>query len=91
MYCFDYIKHKKAPKEKDEKCFHCWAVVSYGFKLDLIFDNVSEKINGKILLKVYRDQIFKLVVNFWLLEDQDFVLKEEGNNAHKKVYNWNIV
>lgn len=46
-YCIDCIQHKEALKEEDEKYFHCWATISYGFKLNLIFYNFSENSNGK--------------------------------------------
>lgn len=42
-------------------------------------------------LKVYRDQILKPVVKPWLLESQDFVLKEDSNSGYGKAHNWNIV
>lgn len=65
--------------------------MSYGFKLDIIFYNVSEKTNGKILLKVYRTQILEPVVKLWLLEGQNFVLKKNGKNGPEKVNNQDIV
>ena len=65
--------------------------MSYGFKLHFIFYDVPGKTNKKILFKVYRDQILEPVVKPWLLEGQDFVLKEDVNNGYAKAHNRNIV
>lgn len=42
-------------------------------------------------LKVYKNQILELVVKLWLLKSQDFVLKKDGHNRHRKTHNKNIV
>lgn len=81
----------KKSLKKDRKYFYYETIVSYNFKLDLIFYNVLENTNKKILLKVYKNQIFELVVKPWLLKCQNFVLKKDSNNGYKKTYNWNII
>ena len=44
-----------------------------------------------MLLQVYINQILEPVVKPWLLEKQDFVLKEDGDSGHAKVKNRNFV
>lgn len=61
--------------------------MSYSFKLEFIFYNVLENTNRKILLNVYRNKILELIVKSWVLEFQNFVLKKDGNNRHKKAHN----
>lgn len=53
--------------------------MGYNFKSDLIFYDVPGNTNGKMSLKVYRDQILELVAKPWLLEGQDFVLEKDGD------------
>ena len=47
--------------------------------------------NGKISLKVYRDQILEPIVKPWLEEGQRFVLEEDGDSEHGKAMNKNII
>ena len=49
--------------------------MSYGFKSDLTFYDISENTIGKMPLKVYSDQILEPIVKPWLLKGQDFVLE----------------
>ena len=65
--------------------------MEYYFKSDLTFYEVPENTNGKMSLQVYINQILEPVVKFWLLEKQDFVLEEDGDNGHGKAKNRNIV
>lgn len=81
-YCVDCIQHKEAPKEKDEKRFHCWAAVGYGFKPDLIFYDVPGNTNRKMSLKVYRDQILEPVVN------QALVVRGSGFCIGRRWWQW---
>ena len=90
-YCVDCIQHNDAPKQKNEKRFHCWAAVRYNFKSDIIFYNVPGNTNGKMSLQVYINQILEPVVKPWLLEKQNFVLEEDGDSGHGKAKNRNIV
>lgn len=91
QYYFDYIQYKNICKKKDKIYFHYLAAISYGFKLDLIIYNVPGNINGKMPLKVYRDQILEPVIKPWLLKSQDFILIEDCNSKNRKVYNRNII
>lgn len=43
-----------------------------------------------MLLKIYKNQILKPVVKFWLLKSWDFILKEDGNSRYKKTHNQKI-
>lgn len=60
---------------------------SYDFKFDLIFYNIPRKTSGKMLLKVYKNQVLELVVEFWLLKDRDFMLKKADNSKYRKTHN----
>ena len=86
----DCIQHSDVPKPKDEQRFHCWATVGYDFKSNITFYEIPENTNGKMSLQVYIDQILEPVVKPWLLEKQDFVLKEDGDSGHGKAKYCNI-
>lgn len=83
--------HKKALKDKEKNRFYCCITKNYGFQLNLIFYNVSKNTNGKILLKMYRNQILELVVKSWLLKGQDVILKKENRSGYGKTHNRNII
>lgn len=90
-YCVECIQHKETPKEKDKKRFDCWAAVGYYFKSDLVFYDLPGNTNGKMSLKVYRDQILEPVGKPWLFEGKDFVLEEDSDSGDGKAQNRNIV
>ena len=82
-YCTDCIQEQL--DRSDEKHFeraHSWAAVGYNFKSDLYFYNVPGNKNGKMSLKVYRDQILEPIVKPWLDRGDDFVLEEDGDSGH---------
>ena len=58
------------------------AVISYNFKLDIIFYNVPSNTNGKMSLQVYRDSILKPHVKPWIKREDDFVLEEDNDLGH---------
>lgn len=90
-YCVDCIQHSNMSKSKDEKRFHCWAVVGYDFKLDLTYYKILGNTNGNMSLQVYINQILEPMIKPWLMEKQDFVLEEDGDSGHSKAKNRNIV
>lgn len=47
----------------------------------LFFDDIPGNTNGKMSLKVYRDQTLEHVVRPWLLEVQDFVLEKDDDTS----------
>jgi hypothetical protein len=59
-----------------------WAAVGYDFKSEIVFYEVPSNTNGKITLKVYRDQILEPHVKRWIQEGQDFVLEEDQDGSH---------
>lgn len=63
----------------------------YDFKLNLIFYKVPKNTNRKMSLQVYINQFLKFVIKPWLLEKQDFVLEENGDNRYSKANNCNII
>ncbi|KAK3936031.1 hypothetical protein QBC46DRAFT_270506, partial [Diplogelasinospora grovesii] len=70
------------PKEKDLKRLHVWAAVGHDFKSDLTWYDVPGNTNGKMTMKVYRDQILEPVVGSWIREGQRFVLEEDNDSGH---------
>lgn len=72
-YCVDCVQHREEPKAKDEKRFHSWAAVGYNFKSNIIFYDVPRNTNGKMSIKVYRDQMLKPVVKPWLMEGESLI------------------
>ncbi len=69
-------------KARDRKRLHAWAAVGYNFKSDMIWYDVPGNSNGKMSLKVYRDEILEPVVGSWLREGHQFVLEEDGDSGH---------
>ncbi|KAK4119766.1 hypothetical protein N657DRAFT_674726 [Parathielavia appendiculata] len=67
---------------KDMKRLHCWAAVGYEFKSDLAWYDVPSNSNGKMTMKVYRDQIMEPVVGSWLRAWRSFVLEEDNDSEH---------
>ena len=55
QYCPDCIQEDKEPNEKDKKRHHCWTALSYNFKSDIYFYEVSGNTNRKMSQKVYID------------------------------------
>ncbi|KAK4243114.1 hypothetical protein C7999DRAFT_44998 [Corynascus novoguineensis] len=51
-------------------------------KPELYFYEVLENTNGKMLIKVYRDEILNKVVGSWLTRGDQFVLEEDGDSGH---------
>lgn len=56
-----------------------------------VYFAVTMSKQGKMPLKVYKDQIWEPVVKPSLLKDQDYVLKEDGGSEHENTQNRNIV
>lgn len=65
--------------------------MKYNFKSDIIFYDVPENTNGKMLLKAYKNQSLESVVKLWLIEGHDFVLEENSNSGYGKAKTRNII
>ena len=87
-FCKNCIQETAEPAEK--KKVHAWGAIGYNFKSDLVFYDVPLNTNGKMTLKVYRDQILDLIIKPWLQAGQDFVLEEDRDSGHG-VSKYNIV
>lgn len=72
------------PNSKDEKCFHCWVIVGYNFKSDIIFYKVPGNINRKMLLQVYINQILEPVIKPELFRKKNFILEEDDDSRYGK-------
>lgn len=82
-YCGDCIQEQL--NRDDEKMFesaHTWAAVGYNFKDNLGFYKVPGNKDGKLSLKVYRDQIPELLVKPWLDRGDQFILEEDNDSGH---------
>jgi hypothetical protein len=56
--------------------------MSYDFKSDIRYYNVSGNVNKKISQRVYIDHILKSVIKSWLDQEHDFVLEEDDDSDH---------
>jgi hypothetical protein len=56
--------------------------MSYDFKSDIQYYNVSSNVNEKMSQRVYIDQILKFVIKSWLDQKHDFVLEEDDDSSH---------
>jgi hypothetical protein len=84
-YCSNCIQevNEKDPKEETEKKrVHAWGACGYNFKSDLTFYTIPTNTNGKITMKVYRDEILEGVVKPWLRRGDYFVLEEDRDSSH---------
>jgi hypothetical protein len=83
--CEDCVQEQRESKEKDknQKRYHCWAVVEWNFKSDLIFYEMLSNSNRKISQRVYIDSILEPAVKTWLNDGHDFVLKEDEDSGHE--------
>ena len=79
--CSDCIqKKKKRPKTSD---FHCWAIVSYNYKSDLLFYSAA-KGGGNITMEDYK-QMLKLVLqrrDQVEAEGREFIFQEDNDLGH---------
>lgn len=85
--CIQNVQQKPEKEEKNQKRVHVWAAVVQNFKSDIIFYDVPGNTNGKMSLKVYRDDILEPVVKPWILQARKgliapFVLEEDGDSGH---------
>jgi len=80
--CPECVVEKREPPAKDIKRVHAWAAVGYEFKSPLVWYEVPGNTNGKMSLRVYRDQILKPVVGQWLRDGHSFVLEEDNDSGH---------
>jgi predicted nucleic acid-binding Zn ribbon protein len=61
-YCSDCIQHYLNWEDKKVNVWqHSWVAIGYNFKSDLNF-HTTKSCNGKMSLKVYRDQILEPIV-----------------------------
>ncbi|KAF1835735.1 hypothetical protein BDW02DRAFT_567775 [Decorospora gaudefroyi] len=92
-YCGDCIQDQlNRDDEREWETSHIWAAVGYEFKSDLIFYKNAGNKNGKLSLKVYRDQILKPVVKQWLGPTKAlFILEEDNDSGHGGGSQTNIV
>jgi hypothetical protein len=82
-YCFDCIQETmNRDHEKEFERSHSWAAVGYNFKSDMYFYKVPGNKNGKLSLKVYRDQILEPIVKPWLERGDSFILEEDNDSGH---------
>ena len=70
------------PAEEDKKRVYAWAAVGYDFKSDLVWYDNPNNTNGKMSLKVYKDQILEPVVKEWIESGERFVLEEDNDSGH---------
>lgn len=80
--CPDCVVEKRQPPARDLKRLHAWAAVGWNFKSPLIWYDVPGNTNGKMSLKVYRDQILEPIVGQWLRNGESFVLEEDNDSGH---------
>jgi hypothetical protein len=90
-YRWDCIQHRDSSSEKDRKRLHCWTAMSYNFKSDIHFYDVSSNSNEKMTHQIYINFILELVVKLWLKRENDFVLKEDDDSSHDTSKTRNIV
>lgn len=74
---------KNCLKEK-RKSLSLFVYYVLQFQIRSYFYNVLENINGKMLLKVYKNQILEPVVKLWLLEGRYFMMKENDTMNMEK-------
>ncbi len=90
-FCPDCLVEKEEPAEKDLRRFHCWAAVGHNFKSELVWYDVLGNNNGKMTMKVYRDEILEPIVSSWLQAGHSFVLEEDNDSRHGGKKSRNIV
>jgi hypothetical protein len=92
-YCSDCVQEQlNRDDEREWETSHIWAAVGYNFKSNLTFYNTPGNKNGKLSLKVYRDQILKPIVGSWLKDPkQPHFILEDNDSAHGGGSNNNIV
>ncbi len=90
-YCTDCIQEKNEPEERHKKRWHCWAMVGWNYKSELVFYEVPTNKNGKMSQRVYIDSILTPHVLPDLEKGVDFVLEEDGDSGHGSADNNNIV
>jgi hypothetical protein len=91
-YCGDCIQEQlNRDDERDLETCHIWGAVGYNFKSDLTFYNTPGNKNGKLSLKVYRDQILEPMVKLWLQQHPHFILEEDNDSGHGGGSTRNIV
>ena len=84
-YCLDCeteeLDEQKADWEK--KGFHCWVMVGWDYKSDLVFYEIPGNSHGLLNQKVYIDSILEPVVRP-LLErgDKHWIMEETGDYGH---------
>lgn len=84
-YCTDCIQERNEPKvqkDKEQKRYHCWAMVGWNYKSELIFYNVPGNTNGKMTQQVYVDDILGLYVRPCLEAGEQFILEEDNDSGH---------
>jgi hypothetical protein len=65
--------------------------MSYNFKSNIHFYDVSSNSNEKMTHQIYINFILELVVKPWLERGDDFVLKEDDDSGHDTGKTRNIV
>ena len=91
-YCGDCIQEQlNRDDEKEWEAAHSWAAIGYEFKSELSFYNVPGNRNGKLMLRVYREEILELLVRPWLDRGDRFILEEDNDSGHGGGSSNNIV
>jgi hypothetical protein len=85
-------KRKEEPEEPEDVDYklYAWAAVGYDFKSELVFYDAGNS-NGKMIHKVYIEQILEPIVKPWIIARHDFVLEEDGDSGHGYGTNTNPV
>ena len=97
-YCYDFIQEKQQPEDKGKKeeevtkRFHCWAMVGWNYKSNLVFYEVPTNKNGKMSQTVYLN-ILEDYVKPLLDQGEEFTLEEDNDSGHgtgnnSKVWKW---
>ncbi|KAF1936658.1 hypothetical protein EJ02DRAFT_479649 [Clathrospora elynae] len=91
-YCSDCIQETtNQDHEKEFERSYSWAAVGHDFKSDMYFYKVPGNKNGKLLLKVYHNQILEPIVKPWLERRDSFILEEDNDSRHGGGSSSNIV
>ena len=70
---------------------HCWIVINYNFKSNIIFYNVPGNNNEKMTHRIYINFIFDSILKSWLKRKNEFVLKKDDDSKHDTNKTRNIV
>jgi hypothetical protein len=78
--CIQRTFNERTAPYKNEKRWHIWAAIGYGFKSPLVFYETGQS-NGKMTGRVYIDKILSEVKK-WIDRGDQFILEEDRDSAH---------